>query len=264
MSGTTTDVRNPFAVPADGYDRLMGRYLPALGPAFTDRAGVTPPMRVLDIGCGPGGLTRELVARIGADAVAAIDPSPPFVAACRERNPGVDVRQGVAEQLPFDDDSFDATLSSLVVGFMSDPDAGAREMVRVTKPGGVIAACFWARTGMPALETFWTAAASLDPTLGGQLRLLGNGEGEIASLLRRAGLADVEQDELYASALYAGFDDWWRPFEIGVGPAGAYCKALSHPQQAALRAASHEALGKPQGSFTLDARAWFARGTVPD
>lgn len=259
---TNTDVCNAFVVPADGYDRLMGRYLPALGPAFVDRAGVKPDMRVLDVGCGPGGLTRELAARVGADAVAAIDPSPPFVAACRERNPGVDVRHGFAEQLPFDDGSFDATVSSLVVGFMSDPDAGAREMVRATKPGGVIAACFWARTGMPTLETFWTAAASLDPAHSGQIRRLGSGDGEIAALLRGAGVEDVEQGELFASAEYDGFDDWWRPFELGVGPVGAYLQSLDQPQQAALRAAARDRLGKPQGSFRLDARAWFANGVV--
>src|SRR3712207_6632350 len=121
----------------------MGRYLPTLAPAFADAAGVRRGMRVLDVGCGPGGLTRELVNRTGPDAVAAVDPSPSFVRACRERCPGADVREGVGEALPFPDQSFDGVLSSLVIGFLQDPVAGVREMVRVARPGGTIAACFW-------------------------------------------------------------------------------------------------------------------------
>jgi ubiquinone/menaquinone biosynthesis C-methylase UbiE len=118
MTDTTSSACKDFVVPAAGYDRLMGRYLPTLAPAFADAAGVQEGMRVLDVGCGPGGLTTELVRRVGADRVAAIDPSPPFVRACQERNPGVDVREAVAEALPFAEGAFDATVSSLVVGFL--------------------------------------------------------------------------------------------------------------------------------------------------
>jgi ubiquinone/menaquinone biosynthesis C-methylase UbiE len=128
-------VRNPsaqFAVPAEHYDRFMGRYAPTLA----DAAGVTPGMRVLDVGCGPGGLTSELCRTVGAEAVAAIDPAPRFVAACRERHRTAEVRQGVAEQLPWPDGEFDAALSCLVIGSMSDPDRGVRETARVTRPGG--------------------------------------------------------------------------------------------------------------------------------
>jgi ubiquinone/menaquinone biosynthesis C-methylase UbiE len=92
-----------FTAAVENYDRFMGRDAAGLAPKIAAAAGVRAGMRVLDVGCGPGGLTAELVARVGADAVAAIDPSPPFVRACRERNPGVDVREGVAEALPFDD-----------------------------------------------------------------------------------------------------------------------------------------------------------------
>src|SRR3954451_17844514 len=106
-----------FTAPAEHYDRFMGRYLPTLAPAFADAAGVGSGMRPLDVGCGPGGLTRELVARTGAARVAAIDPSPQFAAACRERFPGADVRDGGAEALPWGDGSFDAVLASLVMAF---------------------------------------------------------------------------------------------------------------------------------------------------
>ena len=128
-----------FAAAAEYYDRFMGRYVPPLASALADAASVTAGVRALDVGCGPGGLTSELVARTGAGNVAALDPAPQFVAACRERNPGADVREGVAESLPWQDGDFDVALSSLVVAFMRDADQGVREMVRVTRPGGTVA-----------------------------------------------------------------------------------------------------------------------------
>src|ERR1700729_1094644 len=135
--------RARFAARAEHYDRFMGRYAPTLAAELVEVAGVTPGMRVLDVGCGPGGLTSELCRRVGAANVAAIDPAPQFVTACAERHPGSDVREGVAERLPWPDGEFDATVSSLVIGFMSDPDRGVREMARVTRPGGTVAACMW-------------------------------------------------------------------------------------------------------------------------
>ena len=114
-----------FEVAAAAYDRFMGGYSVQLGPGLAELAGVRPGQRALDVGCGPGALTGELVARLGADAVAAVDPSEPFVAAARGRHPGVDVRQASAESLPFADDSFDTALAQLVVHFMRDPIAGS-------------------------------------------------------------------------------------------------------------------------------------------
>jgi len=132
-----------FVAPAEHYDRFMGRYAPTLAAAFADGAGIEAGMRTLDVGCGPGGLTHELVARTGAENVAAIDPAPQFAEACRARHPGVDVRVGPAEELPWEDGRFDATLAQLVMAFMRDPDRGVREMARVTRPGGVVGACMW-------------------------------------------------------------------------------------------------------------------------
>jgi SAM-dependent methyltransferase len=259
-------VRNPatqFAIPAEQYERFMGRYVPTLGAALVDAAGVMPGMRALDVGCGPGGLTSELCRRVGAHAVAAIDPAPQFVAACRERHRSADVREGIAEQLPWPDGEFHAALSCLVIGFMSDPDRGVREMARVTRPGGTVAACMWdiGSGGMTMLRMFWSAVRQLEPGVEGERRLAGAAEGDIAARFARAGLQDVAGGALTASADYAGFDDFWEPFTYGIGPSGQYLASLPETQRARVCDACRAQL--PDGPFSLQARAWYARGTVP-
>jgi SAM-dependent methyltransferase len=251
-----------FEGAAEHYDRFMGRYAPTLAAALADFAGVAPHMRVLDVGCGPGGLTRELVARVGAANVAAIDPTPHFAAACRDRNAGVDVRDGVAEDLPWEVDTFDAALSSLVIGFMTDPDQAIREMRRVVRPGGVVAACMWdiATGGMTMLRVFWTAVRSVEPAAQGEGAMAGTSEGDIAHRLARAELASVTAGALNAAADYADFDDFWQPFTYGVGPAGHYLASLTDGQRDRVRDACRTAL--PSGAFTLEARAWCGRATV--
>ena len=261
MVDTAPGVCAAFVVAADGYDRLMGRYLPSLGPAFADAARITAGHRVADIGCGPGGLTGELVRRCGADAVAAIDPSPPFVEACKARHRGVDVRIGVAEQLPFTDAAFDAALACLVVGFMSDAHAGILEMMRVTKPGGTIGACFWDAAHMPAIQLFWRAAAQVDRTRSGEVARLGSREGDLSALFTNNGLREVQETALRARAHYEDFVDWWNPIAQGVGPAGAYYRALDDDARNAVRAACEQLLGHPDSSFELEGIAWCAVGT---
>ena len=250
-----------FFVAADAYDRFMGRYSSPLAAPFADFARVRAGQRVLDVGCGPGQLTAELVRRLGVDAVGAVDPSEQFVAAVRERHPDVDVRQAPAEDLPFGDDEFDAALAQLVVHFMADPVAGLREMARVTRTGGVVAACVWDLAGGEApISVFWTAARELDPDVEDESQLAGAREGHLAELLQAAGLRDIEQDSLFVTVQHPSFEDWWEPFTLGVGPAGAYTASLDSAQQEQLRERCREL--HPDAPFTLTARAWAARGLV--
>lgn len=240
----------------------MGRYLPTLGVAFADAAGVESGQRALDVGCGPGGLTTVLVGRLGAEQVAAIDPSPPFVAACQARHPGVDVRQGMAEELPWSDDTFDATLGSLIAGFLRSPDAAAAEMARVTSPGGRVGLCFWEIERMPLITTYWQAVFAVDPTARGEAELFGRRQGQLADLLAASGLVRVQESSLTTTADYADADDWWSSFTGGAGPVGAQYARMDDDQRARVRAGALSLLGEPRGSFSLEAHAWCAVGQV--
>jgi ubiquinone/menaquinone biosynthesis C-methylase UbiE len=251
-----------FASPAEHYDRFMGRYTVPLARALAVEVGVGAGMRVLDVGCGPGGLTSELGDRVGAENVAAIDPAEQFVTACLERNPGADVRQGVAEELPWDDDTFDASLSCLVIAFMRDADAGLRQMARVTKPGGRVGVCMWdiAGGGMTMLRLFWGAMKAVKPDTEGEQRRAGTSEGDIVERLKRAGLHDIDGGALEVSVDYSDFEDFWEPFTFGVGPAGQAFAKLEDEGKAEVRAAVRGEL--PDGPFTLDARSWYATAVV--
>jgi len=245
-----------FNVGARSYDRFMGRYSNGLGSQMADLAGITAGQRALDVGCGPGALTRELVARLGADAVAAVDPSESFVAAARERNPGVDVRRAAAEELPFADGEFDAALAQLVVHFMADPVAGLKEMARV---GGVVAACVWDHQGgQGPLGVFWDAVRSLDPDARDESDLAGAREGHLAELFAQAGLGELEQTVIAVDVEHETFEEWWEPFTLGVGPAGAHVSGLAPGDRDRLRELCRELL--PAAPFTVTARAWAVRG----
>jgi SAM-dependent methyltransferase len=248
-----------FDVGAEAYDRFMGRYSVGLSAPMADLAGVEPGHRALDVGCGPGALTSELVARLGPDAVAAVDPSASFVSAARERNPGVDIREAASEALPFDDDTFDAALAQLVVHFMADPDAGLREMARVTRPDGAVAACVWDHAGgQGPLSPFWDAVRELDPDARDESELAGAREGHLAELFAAAGLSDIEQSVLAVTVDHATFEEWWEPYTLGVGPAGAYVSRLDDDDRERLRDVCRSRLPAPP--FSLTARAWAVRG----
>src|ERR1700759_1076729 len=250
-----------FSVAADDYDRFMGRYSVPLAQRFANFAGVATGGTALDVGCGPGALTRELVNRLGPDAVSAVDPSESFVAAATERLPGVTVQQAAAEHLPFADGPFDAALAQLVVHFMSDPNAGLREMRRVTRPGGTVAACVWDHAGgRGPVSAFWSAVRALDPAADDESDPAGAREGHLAQLFGEAGLTAVEASTLTVRAQYPGFDDWWQPYTLGVGPAGAYVAKLSAEQRSALQDQARRQL--PTGPIEITAVAWAATGRV--
>jgi SAM-dependent methyltransferase len=249
-----------FDVAADAYTRFMGRYSEPLAIQFASLADPQPGQRALDVGCGPGALTAQLVERLGVSAVVAIDPSESFVEATRERFPGIEVHRGAAEQLPFPDAGFDFAFAQLVVHFMSDPVAGLREMARVTRPGGQVVACVWDQAGGGGpLSTFWTAVRDIDPDAQTEASRAGAREGHLAELCAAAGLHDVESTSLTVRIPYQTFEAWWEPYTLGVGPSGAYVAGLDQSARDELRARCAQALPSPP--FEVAALAWCVRVT---
>jgi SAM-dependent methyltransferase len=253
--------RMSFDVAAESYGRFMGRFSEPLSDSFVEVAGLQRGQRALDVGCGPGALTARLVDRLGPESVAGVDPSTPFVQAARARFPDVDVRQAAAESLPFDDRSFDAALAQLVVHFMEDPVAGLRDMARVTVPGGVVAACVWDHGGNRGpLSTFWSVVEEIDPGATTEADLAGAREGHLVELAGAAGLSGAEESLLSVTVAYAGFEEWWEPYTLGVGPAGSYLATVDGDVWDEIHDGCLRAL--PEGSFEVVARAWCVRATV--
>jgi len=244
---------------AEAYDRFMGRFSRPLAVPFADFAGLPPDGRVLDVGCGPGALTAELARRVGTGRITAVDPSDEFVSALRRRHPGVEVIRAPAEDLPFEGGCFAATLAQLVVNVMDDPVAGLREMARVTRDGGVVAACVWDFTDGGPIGPFWDAARALDPEVEAGSVCPGSRAGHLAGLFRAAGIGDIVESAIAVDVEHATFEDWWEPFTLGVNaPSGAHVAGLEPDQRTALREACRERL--PEPPFVVSAKAWAVRG----
>lgn len=254
-----------FGVAGATYDRFMGRYSGGLSEQYCYSAGVERGQTAVDVGCGPGSLTGFLVSRLGAEAVVACDPSPPFCDECAARHPGVAVKQGRAEEIPFESDRFDHAMAQLVLHFVSEPERAVQEMARVVRPGGHVSACVWdADDGMEMLRAFWDAAVAIGSDTPDEARgLRFGGPGDITALFSAAGLDDVAESTLRVTSDYSSFDELWEGFLAGVGPAGAYCVALPDDQRERLRDALFRRVGSPPGSFTLAAVARCAVGRVP-
>ncbi|HSP59595.1 MAG TPA: methyltransferase domain-containing protein [Ornithinimicrobium sp.] len=257
-----TEGAAPFAAGGEAYDAFMGRYAVPLAPLFADVAGVTAGQRVLDVGCGTGALTGELVRRVGADRVAGCDPSP-LLEACRARHPGTDLRAGVAEDLPFDDGSCDVALAQLVLHFVTDADRALREMRRVVVPGGRVAVCVWDAEAMEMLSAFARAVHAVEGEVPERLRAWPFGRtGELAGFLSSGGLQDVTETRLRVGCGYASVEELWSTLRMAVGPAGVHLAGLSPDGQERLRTAYLDEVGSPDGPFTLGALAHAAVGTV--
>jgi ubiquinone/menaquinone biosynthesis C-methylase UbiE len=230
---------------ADAYDRFMGRFSAVLAPQLVDFARLEAGQRVLDVGSGPGALTRELVRRVGAEAVTALDPSERFVAAVRQRYPGVAAVVAHAERLPFPDGAFDATLAQLALRHARKPEECIAEMLRVTRPGGVVAVCDWEEDHGRAPSPhgpFWQATT------------------ELRRETMRQSLDALEEAVFAASVAYDSFDEWWAVVAEGVGTSAGYAKSLGPASRERLRELCRARL--PEGPFTVEAYACAGRGFV--
>jgi SAM-dependent methyltransferase len=253
MSGTV------FGGSSDAYDRFMGPYSAQLSPIFADFAGVGAPQEAVDVGAGTGALTEELVKRLGEENVAAGEPSADFSAALRTRFPGVDVRQAPAEELPWDDASFDSSLAQLVVIFMNDAPLGARELARVTRPGGVVATCMWLVEGVGMMQPLNEVRKRFRPG-GWSPATEYRDEPSLRALFEEAGLRDVETTQLEVSVEYETVDELWEPAIHAGGPGGPAVDEFTPEQLVEGRAIFEEALGNPTGRFVRKGTAAAVRG----
>jgi SAM-dependent methyltransferase len=248
-----------FTVAADAYGQFMGRYSEPLAERFVGGLALTPGMRALDVGAGTGAATVLLAEALGPGSVVAVEPSGTLSSALRERLPGVEVRADAAESLPFRDAAFDLTISQLVVHLMADPSAGLAEMARVTARGGTVAACVWDFAGGRApLSLFWSVVRRLDPGALDESGLAGAGQGQLEQLFAATGLHSVSGGEITVEVPYGDPEQWWHPYTLGVGPAGAYVASLEPSRRERLREAALEELGDGPGSVA--ATAWVAHG----
>ena len=248
-----------FSGSSDAYERFMGRYSRPLARSFAEFAGVRAGLRVLDIGAGTGALTDELIARVGNGGVAALEPSPDYSSALRERLPEVDVRRAAAEELPWEDGSFDGVLSQLVVLFLKDAPAATREQLRVLREGGFAAACMWELDGLEVIKALNELRRRMDPNAPSP-SVAYRSEESLRELFESAGFRDVETTVLEAAVEYASVDEIWdAAIHVG-GPGGAIADSLPPEALARGRLGFGELLGSPAGSFTLRGRAAAVRG----
>ena len=248
-----------FSGSGDAYDRFMGRYSTPLAERFADFAGVAAPQRALDVGAGTGALTAELVARLGAENVAAAEPSTDYAATLREKFPGLDLREAPAEELPWEDVSFDSALSQLVVVFLNDAPAAVRELARVTRPGGVVATCMWEVEGVEMLNALNEIRRRFAPADAGLVTDYRD-EASLRTLFEEAGLCDVETTRIEVSVEYETVDELWEPAIHVGGPGGPAVRSFTPGQLVQGRAIFEEALGNPTGRYSLKGRAAAVRG----
>jgi ubiquinone/menaquinone biosynthesis C-methylase UbiE len=253
---------------AEAYDKFMGRWSRLLAPLVVDFAVVPKAGWVLDVGSGIGSLAFEIVRHRAGVQVMGIDPSKEFVAHAERTNPfpeRVSFHTGDVQDLQFADDTFAASISLLVFNFIRDPEGALRELRRVTQPGGRISAAVWDYGAqMHMLRAFWDSAVELDPAAERldekQMPLCR--AGELSQLWKRAGLRNVQEEPLEITMNFDSFPDYWDPFLLGQGPAGAYVRTLQNDHLQALRTTLKRRLSisAEHDPFTLTARVWAVRG----
>ena len=255
---------------AEAYERFMGRWSRVAAPLLVDFAGLPERGWILDAGSGTGSLTFAIGDRLPRARVLGIDRSKEYVAYATNRNPFSDrasFEVGDAQCLPFDRASFDGAVSLLVFNFIPDPKKALRELCRVTKPGSPIAAAVWDYSdGMKMLRTFWDAATATDPGAGqaDEKHMPLCRKGELSALWNEGGLEKVREEAIGIRMEFETFADYWEPFLLGQGPAGAYVRHLAGDKVEALRSELKRRLGLAgeDQRFVLDARVWAVRGIV--
>lgn len=262
-------MQQSFFAESTAYERFMGRWSRQVAPQLVKFAGLRDGELVLDIGSGTGAIATAATLAAPSARITGVDPSSSYVKYAQERATSDRLRfvVGDAQALEMPAASFDRVMSLFVMNFIPDRAKALREMIRVTRRGGVIAAAVWDYgDGMQMLRVFWDEAVALDAsvTARDERNMPLCKPGELAALWREQGLSQVEEQPLTIPMSFSAFDDYWEPFLGRQGPAGAYVASLSPTRRDALRDRIRQRLlvNGPDRSFTLQARAWAVRGAV--
>jgi SAM-dependent methyltransferase len=254
------------------YELFLGRWTKLLAPALLDFADLPPDGALLDVGTGTGSLAFATTARWPTRHVIGIDIAAPYVdyARSQAREPFPAFQTGDATKLDFGEGMFAASVAQLVLNFVPDATAAIREMRRVTRPGGIVAAAVWDfRGGLVYQRLFWDTAAGIDPNAGAARDRLFSGAlalpDGLPTLFRDAGLAEIQIGSITIRMNYADFNDYWQPMLGGQGPVGTYVGSLSDDMRRRIEDAVRLAYlsGAPDGERSLTATAWAVRGVVP-
>ena len=246
----------------------MGRWSRRLAPEFVSFAGVHDGDAVLDIGSGTGSLALQIAAAAPSSRITGVDPSAAYVDFAKKRasTAKINFETGDAQQLRFADSTFDRSLSMLVMNFIPDRAKGLREMIRVTRPGGVVAAAVWDYgEGMEMLRIFWDEAVAANPAVASrdERQMPLSKRGELEAFWRENGLLQIEERPLAIQLEFSSFADYWTPFLAGQGPAGAYVASLLPQQRAELEDRLRRRLsGDADRPIVIQGRAWAVKGVV--
>lgn len=253
-------------VDGDAYERSMGVWSRLAGEVFLDWLAPAPGLGWVDVGCGSGAFTALIVERCAPSEVAGVDPSEPQLAFARGRPAARLARFSRADAmaLPFGDRRFDAAAMALVIFFVPDPVRGLAEMVRVVRPGGLVAAYAWdiLGGGFP----FGPVQAALremgvEPPLPPSVEV--SRAGPLRALWEGAGLAEVEGREIRVSQRFADFEAYWATV-LMAGSVSQPLSQLGPAEVARLKEGVRARLvAEAGGGFLWEARANAIRGRVP-
>jgi ubiquinone/menaquinone biosynthesis C-methylase UbiE len=255
----------------DAYDAYMGRWSRQIAPQFVDWLGAERNLAWVEVGCGTGALSAQILHRAAPASLVAIDPSAGFIAKAADAvpDPRASFRQGDAQSLDLPTASADVVVSALVLNFIPDRQKALSEMRRVARPGGKVAFYVWDYPGggVEFMRAFWTAAAALDPDardLTEDRRFPFCNPDSLKADLVTAGLTDVRCAPLTAPTVFRDFEDFWHPFTLGAGPAPGYCTSLPPDHRQRLKESLQASLPRqPDGSIRLQTRAWALASIAP-